>query len=39
MSTEDKKKKVLEGVKKASESCGFPTMPKKKNATKKTQKS
>lgn len=35
MSSKDKKKKVLEGVKRASERSGFPTIPKKKKTIKK----
>ena len=31
----EKKRKVIEGVKKQSEKCGYPTMPKKKNVKKK----
>ncbi len=39
MTAEDKKKKILEGVKRASERSGFPTIPKTKKATKKGPKS
>lgn len=38
MSSEDKKKKIIEGVKRASESSGFPSLPKKKKSTKKNCK-
>jgi len=31
----EKKRKVIEGVKKQSEKCGFPVMEKKKNVKKK----
>jgi len=38
MSAEDKKKKILEGVKRASERSGFPTLPKKRKSTKTGEK-
>ncbi|UDK94793.1 hypothetical protein EYB33_00015 (plasmid) [Lysinibacillus sphaericus] len=38
MSAEDKKKKVLEGVKRASERSGFPTIPKKRKLLKRVKR-
>lgn len=36
---DEKKLKIIEGVKKQSERYGFPTYPKKKKKTKKDQES
>lgn len=38
-SIEEKRKKIIEGVKKQSEKYGFPTYPKKKKKKKKDQNS
>lgn len=37
MTTEDKKRAIVEGVKKMSEKYGYPTVPKKKKKKKKTE--
>lgn len=34
---DEKKKKIIEGVKRQSELCGFPTYPKKKKKPKKSK--
>ncbi|MFJ7407102.1 MULTISPECIES: hypothetical protein [unclassified Lysinibacillus] len=36
---DEKKRKIIEGVKKQSERCGFPTYPNKKKKQKKNQNS
>ena len=36
---DEKKRKIIEGVKKQSERCGFPTYPKKKKLPKKSRES
>lgn len=37
MAAEDKKRAIVEGVKKMSEKYGYPTVPKKKKKKKKTE--
>jgi len=37
MATEDKKRAIVEGVKKMSEKYGYPTVPKKKKKKKNSE--
>ncbi|MGE7843954.1 hypothetical protein ACQKNX_24610 [Lysinibacillus sp. NPDC093712] len=37
MAAEDKKRAIVEGVKKMSEKYGYPTVPKKKKKKKKSE--